>query len=180
MSGIGDKLNNALDVIESLPAPQKKDKLCIVPITLKKANEFIKEFHRHNKPPRGHKFSIGLNDNDGKLVGVAVAGRPSARLLDDGLTLEITRTCTNGTRNANSMLYGAIWRCAKAMGYKKCITYTQCAESGASLRAVGWLQAARLKPRKSWAESSKGKLKDMRDKVGNGGVARIRWEILAT
>lgn len=139
----------------------------------------MEALHRHNKPPRGHKFSIGLNDADDKLVGVVMAGRPVARALDDGLTLEVNRTCTDGTKNANSMLYGAVWRAAIAMGYRRCITYTQADESGASLRAVGWTRVAELAPRAGWAESTKDAgLKAMRDAVGNGGVARIRWEIL--
>lgn len=82
----------------------------IIPITLKIAKEFISEHHRHNKPPTGHKFSIGL-EKEGILIGVATAGRPVARHFDDGLTIEINRTCTTGEKNANSMLYGAVWRC---------------------------------------------------------------------
>ncbi|HBI8193468.1 TPA: hypothetical protein K8297_004922, partial [Escherichia coli] len=110
--------------------------MVISPITLKAAQEFIAQHHRHNKPPVGHKFSIGLRNNAGELIGVATAGRPVARHFDDGLTLEVNRTCTTGERNANSALYGAIWRAAKAMGYQRCITYTQADESGASLRAA--------------------------------------------
>jgi hypothetical protein len=72
----------------------------IAPISLKLAQEYVREHHRHNKPPIGHKFSVGLFV-DGALVGTAIAGRPVARMLDDGLTLEVTRTCTDGTRNAN-------------------------------------------------------------------------------
>lgn len=149
--------------------------MIVIPITLRAANEFVKTHHRHNKPCRGHKFSIGL-EKDGELVGVAIAGRPVARALDDGFTLEINRTCTIGTKNANSMLYGAIWRCAKAMGYRRAVTYTQGIESGASLRAVGWIMADKLSARGSWAESSV-KLKSMRDPEGSGGIDRIRWEI---
>lgn len=149
--------------------------LTIVPITLRAACDFVSMHHRHNKPPRGHKFSIGLNAS-GLLVGVAIAGRPIARHFDDGVTLEINRTCTDGTDNANSKLYGAIWQAARAMGYLRCITYTQADESGASLRAVGWVRVKELDARKSWAESSQ-KLKNTRDPVGNGGVARVLWEI---
>ncbi len=109
-------------------------------------------------------------------MGVATAGRPVARHLDDGLTLEVNRTCTDGTRNANSLLYGAVWRAAKAMGYVRCITYTQADECGASLRAAGWRAVKDLPARASWAESSV-KLKAARDAVGNGGVARRMWEI---
>jgi len=149
----------------------------IVPTTLKVAKEFVATHHRHNKSPTGHKFSIGL-EKDGELIGVATAGRPIARHLDDGRTLEVNRTCTLGHKNANSMLYGAIWRCAKAMGYKTCITYTQIDETGSSLRAVGWIKVKELPARKSWAESSKTS-KVKRDKVGNGGVARCLWQISA-
>lgn len=150
--------------------------LRIVPITFKAACAFVAEHHRHNKPPRGHKFSIGVVDEIDDLVGVVMVGRPIARSLDNGLTCEVNRSCTDGYRNANSMLYGAAWRAAKAMGYRRCVTYTQHSESGASLRAVGWRPAADLKPRGSWAASSK-KLQHIRDEEGNGGVARVRWEI---
>ncbi len=148
---------------------------CVVPITLAQAKVFIAEHHRHNKPPTGWKFGVGLQ-LDGALVGVATAGRPVARHYDDGLTLEVNRTCTDGTRNANSMLYGAIWRAAKAMGYRRCITYTQADETGASLRAAGWVRVKQLPARKSWAESSVA-LRDKRDPVGNGGIPRVFWEV---
>ena len=149
----------------------------VAPITFREACAFVALLHRHNKRPRGHKFSIGLKDGEA-LVGVVMAGRPVARHLDDGLTLEVNRTCTDGTKNANSALYGAAWRAAKAMGYRRCITYTQADESGASLRAAGWVRVKELPPRKSWAESTTDvRLVEMRDQVGNGGVARVRWEI---
>jgi len=101
-------------------------KLTISPVSFREACEFVAAHHRHNKPPRGHKFSIGLvrDDllpDDPRLVGVAMAGRPVARALDDGVTLEANRTCTDGTRNANSMLYGAVWRAAVALGYRRCL-----------------------------------------------------------
>ncbi len=151
--------------------------LSIRPVTLREAAAFIAEHHRHNKPPRGWKFGVALAADD-KLVGVATAGRPVARHYDDGLTLEVNRTCTDGTRNANSKLYGAVWQAAKAMGYQRAITYTQADETGASLRAAGWVKVKELPARKSWAESTADeKLKNKRDPVGNGGVARVLWEI---
>lgn len=149
----------------------------VVPITLARAKAFVKEHHRHNKPPTGWKFGVGLMNGD-IMVGVGTAGRPVARHLDNGVTLEINRTCTDGTKNANSMIYGALWRAAKAMGYTRCITYTQADEDGASLRAVGWRRVKDLAARKSWAESTKSS-KVKRDPVGNGGVARVLWEITA-
>lgn len=152
----------------------------IVPITLKAAKAFVKANHRHNKPPVGHKFSVGLEDEAGKLIGVAVCGRPVARYLDDRFTIEVSRTCTDGSKNANSMLYGAAWRAAKALGYVRGVTYTQAGESGASLRAAGWIPDAELPARGSWAESTKDPaLKASRDPVGNGGVPRVRWFIYA-
>ena len=111
--------------------------LKLVPITFKKANEFVKQHHRHHKPVVGHKFSVACQ-NDGVLCGVAIAGRPVSRHLDNGFTIEVNRLCTDGTKNACSMLYSAVWRIAKPMGYKKAITYILESESGTSLRAAGW------------------------------------------
>lgn len=149
----------------------------IRPITFRAACAFVAKLHRHNKPPRGHKFSVGLESEDGKIVGVAMVGRPIARALDNGMTAEVNRTCTDGTRNANSMLYGAAVRACKAMGYERIITYTQADESGASLKAAGFVRVRELPPRGSWASSSV-KLKAIRDPAGNGGVARVLWEIV--
>jgi hypothetical protein len=150
----------------------------IKPATFRQACDFVARLHRHNKPPRGHKFSVALWDND-TLVGVAMAGRPIARAFDDGLTLEVNRTCTDGTANANSMLYGAVARAAKAMGYSRVITYTQADESGASIKASGFVKVKAFPPRGSWAECS-GKSIVARDPVGSGGVARVLWEIRFT
>lgn len=106
----------------------------IRPCTYRKAKEFVNEHHRHNKPPVGHKFSIACYEND-RLCGVAMVGRPVGRFLDDGLTLEVNRCCTDGTKNACTMLYGAVCRAAKALGYKRIITYTRESEPGTSLKA---------------------------------------------
>lgn len=112
-------------------------KLEIVPITFAEANAFVSQHHRHHKPMPGCKFCVAVSDGE-KIVGVAMVGRPVARLLDDGWTLEVNRTCTDGTKNANSILYGAAWRAARALGYKKMITYTLPEEGGASLKAANW------------------------------------------
>lgn len=109
----------------------------IRPCDFKTAQNFVAENHRHNKPPVGHKFSIACYDGE-RLCGVAMVGRPIGRYLDDGLTLEVNRCCTDGTKNACSMLYGAAWRAAKALGYRKIITYTRKSENGASLKAANW------------------------------------------
>lgn len=90
----------------------------IIPLSISQANLFVEEKHRHHGKTAGGKFAIGVKNGD-KLVGVAICGRPVSRYYDDGLTLEINRVCTDGTRNTCSMLYGACCRIARDMGYKK-------------------------------------------------------------
>jgi hypothetical protein len=111
--------------------------LHVVPLDLAEANALVQTMHRHHQPVIFHKFSLGAADGE-KVVGAAIVGRPVSRHLDDGWTLEVNRCVTDGTRNACSLLYGAAWRAAKAMGYRRLITYTLPAEGGASLRAAGW------------------------------------------
>ena len=110
-----------------------------------------RQHHRHHKPVAGHKFSIGCAEN-GRLCAVAIVGRPVSRYLDDGFTLEVNRLCSDGTKNACSILYAAAARAARAMGYRKIITYTLDTESGASLRAAGWTNAG-LAGGKAWTGS---------------------------
>ena len=112
--------------------------LQIRPITFREASDFISKYHRHHRPTVGCKFCISAYDGD-KLVGVAVCGRPVSRYLDDGMTIEINRLCTDGTKNACSFLYSACCRIAKAMGYKKAITYILESENGASLKASNFV-----------------------------------------
>lgn len=106
----------------------------IRPCSLKYANEFVTAYHRHHKAVRGCKFCLSLQGTSG-TIGVAICGRPVSRYLDDGETLEINRLCTNGAKNACSMLYGACVRVAREMGYRKVITYILESENGASLKA---------------------------------------------
>ena len=110
----------------------------IVPITFRYAQQFVKDYHRHNPNVVGCKFAIGCQGDDG-IVGVAICGRPVSRYLDDGKTLEINRVCTNGAANACSMLYGACCRIAKEMGYERVITYTLQSETGASVKASNFI-----------------------------------------
>lgn len=98
---------------------------------------FVTAHHRRHTPPAGHKFSLGAIDGD-KLVGVVIVGRPVARMRDDGVTLEVTRLCTDGTRNACSFLYGAAARATFALGYRRIGTYILKSEPGTSLKAAGW------------------------------------------
>lgn len=110
----------------------------VVPLTLALARRYVAEHHRHNEPPIGHRFSIGL-ERDGVLVGVVIAGHAQARHADDRFTIELLRLTTEGDRNACSRLYGAACRAAFAMGYRKVITYTLVDEPGTSLIASGFV-----------------------------------------
>jgi hypothetical protein len=121
----------------------------IQPITYAEACEFINLHHRHHLPPQGWKFGIGLNDGV-KIVGVVTVGRPVARHLDDGWTLEVTRCCTDGTKNTCSKLYAAAWRATRALGYRRLITYTLASEPGSSLRGAGWRVVGQVDGR-SWS-----------------------------
>lgn len=121
-------------------------------ITLREAQNFVDQHHRHHGRPVGHKLSIGVRiTGTDDLVGVAIVSRPVSRLFDDGGdTLEVSRSCTDGTRNANSALYGAVWRICRELGAKRIITYTQDGETGASLRAAGFAPVARRKAHRGW------------------------------
>ncbi|HAH52279.1 MAG TPA: hypothetical protein DCL80_13910 [Balneola sp.] len=145
-------------------------KLAVIPISGHEANDFIKNFHRHNKPVRGQRFSIGASTD--KLVGVAIVGRPIARLLQDGLTAEITRVCVVDTapKGTCSFLYGRCWRIWQQMGGKRMVTYTLQEESGASLRGAGW---------KIMGENKGGgwdREKRKRDWQPIYGQLKFRWE----
>ena len=109
----------------------------LVPITLREANRFVEQHHRHHQPARGCRFCVAVAQDD-EVVGVAIITRPVARRLDDGWTAEVSRVATDGTRNACSKLYGAAWRAARALGFRRLITYTLPEEGGASLRGAGW------------------------------------------
>lgn len=111
----------------------------IIPISLREANEYVSNNHRHHKAVAGCKFCIALIDENSHIVGVAICGRPVSRYYDDGLTLEINRLCTTGYKNACSRLYGACTRIAKEMGYKKVITYILESENGSSLKASNFI-----------------------------------------
>ncbi|WP_336801781.1 XF1762 family protein [Kaistia sp. MMO-174] len=123
------------------------------PIDLEGANEFVRRHHRHHQPVVGHKFSIAAARGE-KIVGVVIVGRPVSRHRDDGLTLEVTRLCTDGARNACSFLYGAAARASFALGYARLGTYIRADEPGTSLLAAGWRMVAEVSGR-SWDTPSR-------------------------
>lgn len=121
----------------------------ICPLGYAEACEFIARFHRHHEPPQGYKFAIGAIDESLALHGVVVVGRPVARNNDNGWTAEVTRLCTDGTKNTCSILYAAAWRAARAMGYRRMGTYILETETGVSLLAAGWKELYKTTG-KSW------------------------------
>jgi hypothetical protein len=145
--------------------------MILVPVTLGEAHEFVRQHHRHHRPSRGGLFAVGCARGS-VVCGVAVVGRPVARGLQDGFTAEVTRVATDGSRNACSMLYGASWRAARALGYRRLVTYTLKAEGGASLRAAGWRVVGEVTGR-SWDCLS-------RPRVDRHPTQdKIRWEVSA-
>lgn len=145
--------------------------LRLVPIDWQTLRGFIAEWHRHHAPPAGWKFGVGVADDEDVLRGVASVGRPTARHFQDGMTLEVTRSATDGYPNANSMLYGAAARAAFALGYRRLVTYTQEDESGSSLRGAGWRIVAQRPARPGWNVPSRP-----REDHGVDHIARTLWE----
>jgi hypothetical protein len=137
--------------------------LTLVPVTKTLARQFVQEKHRHNEAPSPAQvsFAVGV-ESDGQLVGVATAGHPVARMLDDGFTVEINRVCTDGTPHAASMLYGAVVRAAKALGYRRAVTYTLVSEPGTSLKAAGWVTSVPIGAR-SWQDDNNPDLRPRMD-----------------
>lgn len=150
------------------------EKLTIVPIDLGEANAFVRRWHRHHGPVVGAKFCIGLAEpKEGLICGVAIVGRPNARALQDGWTLEVTRVATDGTKDACSKLYGACRRAAFALGYRRLLTYTLTSEPGTSLRAAGWREIGQVRGG-SWSRQNRPRV----DK--HPLQAKIKWESTPT
>jgi hypothetical protein len=147
----------------------------VVPITLREANDFVQNFHRHNKRTSrdGGKFAIGASDGE-RMFGVAIVGRPLARLLQDGYTAEVLRCCVvdDAPKGSCSFLYSRCWRVWSSMGGLKLVTYTLESEGGASLRGAGWRVVAQCKPRTGW--SSSGREREWQPIYGQ---QKFRWEI---
>ena len=146
-----------------------QSRLRILPCDFAEACIFVAQHHRHHLSLRGHKFSLAVADEADAIHGVCIVGRPVARALDNGLTLEVTRLATDGHPNACSALYSAAWRAARALGYGKLITYILKDEPGTSLRAAGWHCVAETKGG-SWSCNSRPRI----DK--HPLQQKLRWE----
>jgi hypothetical protein len=163
------------DAIPPLAAPPCS--LILFPTTLREANEFVENHHRHSgRTARdGGKWACACGTEDRGLVGVAIVGNPVSASLMDGWTAEVLRVCTlpEAQKNACSMLYGAAWRAWRAMGGRRLVTYTLATESGASLRGAGWRVVAEVKPG-SWNRPNIDKLRRWQPIYGQ---QKLRWEI---
>ena len=124
-------------------------------VKLGAANDFVDRLHRHHKRVPGHKFSLAAW-RDGRIVGVAIVGRPVAREEGSGIALQVVRLCTDGTRNACSFLYAACERAARALGYFGIDTFIKDEEPGTSLKAVGWDEQGST-PGRSWSVPSRAR-----------------------
>lgn len=155
--------------------------LTLRPVTLRQARAFVARVHRHSDPPRGWRFGVAAYDSRRELRAVGIAGRPVARLLDDGTTIEILRIASDGAPQACSMLYGALCRAAKALGYDRAATYTLGSEPGTSLRAAGFIEVDRTNGSRTWDRPSR--LRDDFSLFGSRRVSdpiRVRWERILT
>ena len=119
----------------------------VAPISMAEARRWLSVEHRHLRTGlTGWLFGVQILDDQGFRIGVACAGRPKARALQDGRTIEITRVAVReGNPNACSFSYGALRRAAVALGYTRVVTYTLPEEGGASLRAAGFVEDGRTK-----------------------------------
>lgn len=145
----------------------------IIPLSQAEAKSYVARWHRHHPPSLGSVFQLGVADQAGTVRGVAMVGRPVARGLQDGFTLEVNRVATDGCENACSALYGAAWRAARALGWRRLITYTLAREGGASLRGAGW-QVIGERTARSWAKASINRPRD--DNYSATGEQKVLWE----
>lgn len=153
--------------------------LSVLPMTLREANDFVESFHRHNGRTQrdGGRFAIGATDGE-RLVGVAIVGRPLARMMQDGVTAEVTRVCVldDSPKGTCSFLYGRCWRAWQAMGGRRMLTYTLTTESGASLRGAGWKVMGEARARGAGAWEAEGRQRSWQAIYGQ---QKFRWEVEA-
>lgn len=156
----------------------KPGKPYLIPITLRKANDFVAAHHRHNgrTARNGGKYAVGLAVDSG-LVGVAIVGNPLSATLMDGWTAEVLRVCVSAEapKGSCSMLYQACWRAWRAMGGRRMITYTLLSESGASLRGAGWRVVGTTTPTPpGWKKKERAEIK--RTYAPVMGAVKNRWQ----
>jgi hypothetical protein len=145
-------------------------KLRTMPLELAEADAFVVQHHRHHGSVGGHRFSIGVVDEQDILHGCAIVGRPVSGT-DPKRVIEVTRCCTDGTPNACSVLYSAAARAAQAIGYERIQTYIYKSEHGASLKASGWQYDRDAHPSGRHRERSDGTTRD----TTHVGIEKTLW-----
>jgi hypothetical protein len=145
-------------------------RLVAVPCSVTKARHVVDAWHRHHGSSTPALYAAAVATEDGIVRGVALIGRPVARLLDDGWTLEVTRVATDGTPNACSALYGIARRLGAALGYARLVTYTREDEPGSSPRAAGLTDDGPIRAR-SW--DMPGRRRTDKTEI----VRRRRWSL---
>lgn len=150
----------------------------LAPMTVKAALKQVKAWHRHLPDLQGGLFAVQCVDDDGTCLGVAVAGNPSRVWQGQG-KLVISRVATPGAENACSMLYGAISRAAKALGYNEVWTYTLPAEPGTSLRAAGFEDKG-LTSGGEWSRPSRNRPKAVRSEPKRRWYRKLSADAVAS
>lgn len=144
----------------------------LAPITLKAALKQVRAWHRHLPELQGGMFAVQVVNADGVCLGVGIAGNPPRVWQGQG-RLVISRVATEGAENACSMIYGALARAAKALGYREVWTYTLPDEPGTSLRAAGFVDAGMTRGGE-WARPSRARAPARRPE------AKRRWVRMLT
>lgn len=149
--------------------------LTLVPVDLATARRYVAEHHSHNGPPVSWRFGVGV-DADGEMAGVGIAGRPVARGFDPNRTLEITRVCTLGERNACSMIYAALCRAGAALGYRQAVTYTLASECASCVKGAGFEKDAELEARATWDGGARHRVQtDLFGRERRPPEPKVRW-----
>jgi len=156
-----------------------QERLLVVPVTLREANDFVEQFHRHNgrTARNGGKFAIGVGNGRG-LWGVAIVGNPLSATFMDGYTAEVLRVCVrdDSPRGSCSKLYSRCWQIWRLMGGRRLITYTLRSESGASLRGAGWKIVGEVRATPpGWRKNDR--LDHSREWQPVMGQLKFRWEM---
>lgn len=80
------------------------------PFSPKQAKDFFEAMHQSPEKLE-FDFAVGVCSEDSETRGVIA-------MKADGATCELAHLFTDGTALVGSLLYGAAWRAAKALGYK--------------------------------------------------------------
>lgn len=115
------------------------------PVTVTAAKAWVRQVHRHLPEIQGGLFASSVWNEDGPAaMGIAI--NPPRVWLGTG-RIVIGRVAAmpdlepvgDHAAPACTMIYASLCRAAKALGWREAWTYTLPSESGASLRAAGFI-----------------------------------------